>query len=70
MQLILFSFAFDPETKALTYTANIDPPEARLPMVMKILQDALVAEALQRASENEAAKQYKESKPKLKEKSK
>lgn len=57
MQLILFSFAFNPETQELTYTGNIGPPAAVLPMAMKILQDALMAEALQRASNVVEAKE-------------
>ena len=45
MPLILFSFAFNPETKELTYIANIRPPEAQLPMALRILQDALISQA-------------------------
>ena len=67
MALILFTFAFDPETKVLTYAGNIAPAEVALPMAVQILQEALVGEALQRASKAEESlrsQKRKEPKPK------
>jgi len=57
MRLILFSFAFNPTTKELTYTGNINPPEIGLPVALKILQDALISQAQQKG--NDVKKQTK-----------
>ncbi|MBA7669492.1 hypothetical protein ES703_77623 [subsurface metagenome] len=59
MPLIIFSFAFNSETKELTYTANIQPPEATLPMALRILQDALISQAVQRAGNQAKAVEKK-----------
>lgn len=64
MPIIIFSFAFNSETKELTYTANIQPPEAQLQVASQILQDALIAQAVQRAGKQAKAADKKVAKAK------
>ena len=54
--LILFSFAFDPKTKGLTYNMNIEPKAVWLPMALKILQNALIEQARQQGDGKKPSK--------------
>jgi len=49
MSAIIFSLTFNTETKELTYVSNIAPPEAQLPMAQRLIQEAIVSEAVNKA---------------------
>lgn len=65
MALITFSLAFNPKTKELVYRSNILPPEAQLPVILQLLQNALISASqkpLDEADENGKKQKSKEGK--------
>ncbi len=70
MPQILFSLVFNTETKELTYVSNIQPPEAQLPMAQQLIQNAIVSEAVSKATKETQIAADKESEEKGKEEGK